>query len=44
MQQKHENIMINKYSVLEQYEFGSNQIHNAYGYEIISLEEHYIFD
>ena len=26
--------------MLEQYEFDRNQIHNAYGYEIIDLDEH----
>lgn len=33
-------LMKNEYSVLEQYEFDSNQIHNAYGYELIDLDEY----
>lgn len=33
-------IMLHEYNMLEQYEFDINQIHNAYGYELIDLNEH----
>lgn len=37
---KRKNMMKNEYSALEQYDFDRNQIHNAYGYELINLDEH----
>lgn len=35
-----ENLMKNEYIELERYDFDRNQIHNAYGYDLIGLDEH----
>jgi len=32
--------MKNEYRVLEQYDFDRNQVHNAYGYDLININEH----
>ena len=37
---KHQQVLKAEYAALELYEFDVNQIHNAYGYEIIDLDEH----